>query len=881
MTASDRGAVPVHQDLGDLLCAAQSQVAFTLPALEESLHLEEVVDAQALDATVILQSEQRASALVREQLPGDAGEIAQIDGLDAAVERSADRLQQRPAMPDPGPLRFAPPQQFLEHVTVHEREQPAFVRDPPVAVDQNQLPDPEADRQSLREVRERPGLRPDAHRRETTGPQRPPHPPQKPEGDGRGSVTADDEKTARALHAASRANSPQDPRQCIATRSAVGTAPDQHEARRVVAQVRGRLHQRRGFRRTAHDRVGNGDEEALTPKLVEIKTLLAVLLGALRRQRTTHGEFRSYHTRLGPATRRDDAAPRRRSRCAGPLLLACALAVFPGRSTPSAVAGGWVATEHPLAVSAGLETLRRGGSAVDAAIAASTAIGVVNPVSCGLGGGGFMLVYDARAGTAHALDYRETAPAAATPPALGRRGIDHLTTGALAVAVPGEPAGVIAAHARFGVLPLATVLEPAIRYAREGFPIATHLAEAIAARTTLLRGDPTLAAVFLRADGTPRQEGEILRQPDLARSLERLAAEGDTPFYRGDIAAAVVTTLDAMDGLVAAADLAAYRVRWRVPLAGRYRHRAVFTMPPPGSGGVILEALNVLGAYDLSALGGPTAPTYLHLLAETMKAVFADRARFYGDPDFVDVPIAALTSEAHARAIRAQLSPTRVGDGISPGVADAGTAHISVLDDAGNGVAITTTINTAFGAGIVARNTGITLNNEMADFSLAPGAANVFGLVASAANVVAPRKRPLSSMSPTVVVRDGRAELVIGGSGGPMIITAVLQTILAVVDLGLSPLAAAQAPRIHHQGVPPILLAEPAVPATTRDALQRLGHTVRSAPGLGAVSFILAGPGGMGGAGEPRKGGVAAGTSAPRPASATPLAPATSGKPLD
>jgi gamma-glutamyltranspeptidase/glutathione hydrolase len=530
-----------------------------------------------------------------------------------------------------------------------------------------------------------------------------------------------------------------------------------------------------------------------------------------------------------------------------------------------------VATEHPLAVSAGLETLRRGGSAVDAAIAAATAIGVVNPVSCGLGGGGFMLVYDARAGAAHALDYRETAPAAATAATFGRRRIDHLTTGALAVAVPGEPAGIVAAHARFGVLPLATVLEPAIRYAREGFPIATHLAEAIAARIALLRIDPSLATVFLRIDGTPRQEGEILRQPDLARSLERLAAEGDTPFYRGDIAAAVVATLEAMDGLIAAADLAAYRVRWRTPLAGRYRHRAVFTMPPPGSGGILLEALNVLSGYDLRALGGPTAPTYLHVLAETLKAVFADRTQFYGDPDFVDVPIAQLTSPAHARAIRARISPTRVGNGVAPAAAaDAGTAHVSVVDDAGNAAAITTTINTAFGAGIVARGTGITLNNEMADFSLAPGAANVFGLVASAANVVAPRKRPLSSMSPTVVVRDGRAELVIGGSGGPMIITGVLQTMLAVVDFGLSPLAAAAAARIHHQGVPPVLLAEPGVPVPTIDALRRLGHTVRSAPSLGAVSFVVAAPAGLSGAGEPRKGGAAAGTSAPRPASATP-----------
>lgn len=527
-------------------------------------------------------------------------------------------------------------------------------------------------------------------------------------------------------------------------------------------------------------------------------------------------------------------------------------------SATAAPITAYVATEHPLAVDAGVEILADGGNAVDAAIAAAAAIGVVNPLSSGIGGGGFMLIYDAPTGKAHTLDYRETAPAASTPTALQQRGVQKLTDGALSVGVPGSPAGLSAAHGRFGSLAFDRVLAPAIRYAEQGFRIQGHLARGITRQQKLLAQDPELAAVFLHDDGTPRAEGEQLRQLQLAATLRTLAQDGAAPFYEGPIAAAIADAIAARGGILTATDLRAYRVQWRTPLRGTYRGRIIITMPPPSSGGIILEALNVLAPYDLRALGRGS-PTYLHLLASTMQAVFADRARYYGDPAFVDVPLARLLSPGHAQEIRQRLSTTTVLDVTDGGETDAGTSHISVTDAAGNAAAVTTTINTSFGSGIVASGTGIILNNEMADFNLTPGATNIFGLVGTAANVIGPGKRPLSSMSPTVILHRGRAEIVIGGSGGPMIITGILQTLLGLIDFGLNAKTATSAPRIHHQGIPPLLFAEPTIPDETRAALARIGHTVRTVDAIGGVSTVYIGPDCVSGAGAPRKGGAAAG----------------------
>jgi gamma-glutamyltranspeptidase/glutathione hydrolase len=545
--------------------------------------------------------------------------------------------------------------------------------------------------------------------------------------------------------------------------------------------------------------------------------------------------------------------------CALATLLATA--VGPARASPARVAA-----EHPLAVDAAIEILEAGGNAVDAAIAAMAATGVVRGASCGIGGGGFMLIYHAETGRALALDYREVAPGAASPARYLARGLDRITTGPLSVGVPGEPAGIVAAHERFGSLPLATVLAPAIGYARHGIRVDQHLAERIASQIELLAGDPGLARTFLSDDGRPLREHAEIRQPDLAATLERLGREGAEPFYKGAIAEAIIDTLDARKGLMTMADLTAYRVVWRSVLHGRYRGLEILSMPPPGSGGVLLAALNVLSGYDLAALGHGSAAS-LHVLAETLKAVFADRAHYYGDPAYVDIPIERLTSETHAAAIRARISPTEAVQPHAGGAIDGGTAHISVIDAAGNAVAATTTINTAFGSGIVAQGTGIILNNQLADFSLKAGESNVFGLVATEANVIAPRKRPLSSMIPTIALRGRAVEIVIGGSGGPTIITGVLQTLLAIIDFRLPAPQATAAPRIHHQGVPAVLAVEPSIPAATRMALQAKGHTVQEMPAIGAVSVVHVGPAGVDGAGAPRKGGASRspGRAPPRP----------------
>ncbi len=854
---TDGGSVAAHQDLGDLRHVAQPQIAFALPALEQALHLQEIVHTQPLDTAVVLECEERARSLVREQLPCDATRVAQVDGVHASEKGGADGLEHGPPVPDARPLCLSPPQKLLQHGAIHEGDESGLVADAAFRVEEYELTDAEPHPEPLGEIREAPALGSDPYNDEGAVAQKAPDTLQKANPDGTGAPVGCRQVPARnrSLHR-SRGDVAQHAVEPVRVGSGVRPAPRQDHPGDVDAELRGRFDQRPGIAGAPYGIARHGDQQRLASELVEVETLLAVLLDRWRRPLGAHDHEGSYHTPPGVAMY-TPAATGAHGGIATWGCVALAACVFLCALWPARVpaADGVVATEHPLAAAAGLETLRRGGNAVDAALAAAAAVGVVNPLSCGLGGGGFMVVFETSTHTAHALDYREVAPAAATPERFRRHGMDRIRDGPLSVAVPGEPAGLAAAHERFGTLPLGTVLAPAIRYARDGFPIGPHLAEAIGAHMELLQADAALAATFLHDDGTPRREGEPLRQPALAQTLERLGAEGAAAFYRGAVAGAIADTIDARGGILTLEDLAGYRVRWRAPLRGRYRGRSVFTMPPPGSGGVVLAILNVLSAYDLAALGGPTSPTYLHLLAEVMKAAFADRARFYGDPDFVDVPVERLTSAEHANASRAGLSAIRVRDVPGGAVVDAGTAHVSVLDGAGNAAAVTTTSNTALGSGSVAAGTGIVLNNEMADFSLAAGSANVFGLVATSANVVGPHRRPLSSMSPTIVVRDDRPEIVVGGSGGPMIISGTVQTLLGLIDFARDPEAAAAAPRIHHQGIPPLLLVEPGIPAATRQSLSRIGHTVRTAPVLGAVSVVQRGARGVAGAGAPGKGG--------------------------
>jgi gamma-glutamyltranspeptidase/glutathione hydrolase len=425
--------------------------------------------------------------------------------------------------------------------------------------------------------------------------------------------------------------------------------------------------------------------------------------------------------------------------------------------------------------------------------------------------------------------------------------------------VPGSVAALGLAQEKFGSgkVPWKDLLAPAIRLAREGFALADapHLAREIARTRTLLAADPALRARFLAPDGALPGPDFVVGQPELAQTLERIAADGTRAFYAGPVAAALAATVQARGGVLTADDLARYRPRWRRPLRGTFSGRTILTFPPPGSGGVVLEVLGLLARDDLAALGAGTTTT-LHLLASALAQGFADRARWYGDPDVTPVPVARRVAPARVRTLRGRLSTVRL---VTPDVAlrpDAGTAHVSALDDAGNAAAITTTINTAFGAGIGVPGTGIVLNNEMDDFAIAD-VPNVYGLTGGRANGVAPRKRPQSSMSPTIVLRGARPELVLGGSGGPTIISATLQVLLGVVAFGHDPAAAVAAPRIHHQGVPAVLLVEPGVDLPSRTALARIGHRVVEQPAIGAVAAVGVGPDGLAAAGDARKDGGA------------------------
>lgn len=528
-------------------------------------------------------------------------------------------------------------------------------------------------------------------------------------------------------------------------------------------------------------------------------------------------------------------------------------------------AHGVVSSEHRLASEAGIEILRRGGNAVDAAVATALVVGVVNPSSCGIGGGGFMVIFDRRRGEVAALDYRETAPGAARRDMFVRNGkVDRNLSvrDGLAAGVPGEIAGLHAALRRFGSLRFRDVAAPAIRHAREGFHIEAHLAKTIARQSEELRRRPPLAALFLDEDGEPLEEGDVLRQPDLADTLELIARDGPQAFYEGRLPAAMAEGARASGGVLEIDDFSAYRPVWRQPIEGRIGAYQVFGMPPPSSGGgLVVEIVRMLGGDDLRTLG-QSSPDYLHLLAEAMQFGFADRAEFYGDPDFVDVPLHRLLAPARLRALRQRMSAATT---FSPrfygqiGTADdAGTSHMSVIDSQGNAVACTTSINTAFGSMVRAPGTGVLLNNTMDDFSAQPGTPNVYGLIGSEANSIAPRKRPLSSMTPTVVLRDGEVAAAAGASGGPFIISGTLQTLLNAIVFGQDADAAVAAPRVHHQWVPPVLMVEAGIEPATRQTLQRLGHRLVEVPGISAVQLaVRRSDGTLEGAADPRKGGLA------------------------
>jgi len=552
-----------------------------------------------------------------------------------------------------------------------------------------------------------------------------------------------------------------------------------------------------------------------------------------------------------------------------PLLICLLVLVSAGASLGAQGENGAVAAEHVLASRVGVDVLAKGGNAVDAAVAASFATCVVNPSSCGIGGGGFMVIFLAADKRAIALDYRETAPAAATRDMFVRDGnaVSELSRrGGLAVGVPGEVRGLTTALAKFGTLSLAEALAPAIHLAKAGFPAGSHLADVVAANQAEIAAQPLLARNLLRGDGSPKREGDEVTFPELGRTLEAIAAAGPAAFYAGAVAQKIVDSVRAAGGSITLEDLASYEPRLLEPASIDFAGYRLITMPPPSSAGVALEVVGMIAEDDLAKLGRDSVE-YTHLLAEALKHGFADRARHYGDPLDTPSPLAELLAPANLRSLRARIKPTEVlahdaygsdrGSRVSQ-PDDHGTSHISVMDRHGNAVACTTTINTAFGSMVVAGDTGIILNNEMDDFSAQPGVPNVYGLIGAEANAIAPGKRPLSSMSPTIAIRDGAAVLAVGASGGPLIITSTLQTLLNALVFGLDTEQAVAAPRIHHQWTPAVLAVEAGIDKQLQRALRQRGHTVKEVRTMAAVQLVQRTAQGFFGASDPRKGGQAA-----------------------
>jgi gamma-glutamyltranspeptidase/glutathione hydrolase len=513
-------------------------------------------------------------------------------------------------------------------------------------------------------------------------------------------------------------------------------------------------------------------------------------------------------------------------------------------------AHGMVVTAQHLATDAGLDMLKAGGNAVDAAVAVGYAEAVVNPCCGNLGGGGFMTLHLAN-GRDVFLNFRETAPAAATPDmyldADGHVIADASLYGWRAVGVPGTVLGLDTALSRYGTLSRAQVMAPAIRLAREGFVLTRGDTDILQAKTDRFRRDPETARAFLHPDGSPYAPGETLVQPDLAATLQAIAEAGPDAFYRGRIGQAVADASHAGGGLISAADLAAYTVTEGAPLTCTYRGYTFLSAPPPSSGGTTLcEILNILEGYDLRGLGFHSAAS-VHLLTEAMRHAFLDRNTYLGDPAFVTNPLDRLLSKDYAAAIRAQIGEQATPSAeLRPGVApheQTETTHYSVLDAAGNAVAVTYTVNGSFGAVVMAPGTGFVLNDEMDDFTVKPGTANMFGLVQGAANAIAPGKRPLSSMAPTIVMKDNKVAMVLGSPGGSRIITITLETALNMIDYGMAPQKAVDAPRLHHQWLPDELDAEPfALSPDTAERLRALGYRIVTQSQWGAAELIAVGP---------------------------------------
>ena len=532
---------------------------------------------------------------------------------------------------------------------------------------------------------------------------------------------------------------------------------------------------------------------------------------------------------------------------------------------------GMVVAQEGLAAKVGAEFLKRGGNAVDAAVATGFALAVTYPRAGNIGGGGFMMIHLAGRPEDIAIDYRETAPAATTRDIFlgpdGKPDTAKSRDTALSIGVPGTVAGLATALAKYGSgkFTLADILKPAIELARDGIVVADDSADTFSAWYPRLARWPSSAKIFSRADGGSLREGDRLVQTDLAATLSAIAARGPRGFYEGPVAEKIVNAIREAGGIITLDDLKSYQATIRTPVRGSYRGYDIVSMPQPSSGGVVLlETLNILEGFAIRDMAQGSAPS-LHVMIEAMKRAYADRARYLGDPAFVNAPVAVLIAKDYAAKQRASIDLNRATpwtDALSavPPREGSNTTHFSVVDAKGNAVSNTTTLNFSYGLGLVAEGTGVLLNNELDDFTAAPGASNAYGLVGFEANLPGPGKRPLSSMSPTIVLKDGKPVLVTGSPGGSRIISTVLQVIVNVLDYRLDVASAVAAPRLHHQWLPDEVRVERGFAADAIATLRAMGHTIIEPMGQTSANSIAVTPGGLRGAPDPRtRGATAAG----------------------
>ena len=539
------------------------------------------------------------------------------------------------------------------------------------------------------------------------------------------------------------------------------------------------------------------------------------------------------------------------------------------RAQAVTAANGMVVAQEAIAARVGAEILRKGGNAVDAAVAVGFTMAVTYPRAGNIGGGGFMIIHRAN-GDDMAIDYRETAPAAINRTsfldAQGNADPQKSRDSALAIGVPGTVAGLALAEQKYGSgrFTLADLIEPAIALARDGFPVADDTADSLPKDGPRLARWASSAQIFLKADGSTLAPGDTLLQADLAATLQTIAKKGPRAFYEGPVAEKLSAAVRAAGGVMTVDDLKSYRATERAPVRGSYRGYDVVSMPPPSSGGIaLIEMLNILEGYNLAKTD---EAQQLFLIVEAMKRAYADRALFLGDPDSVKVPVTRLTSKDYAAKWRATIEPDRATPASeihAGGTVDHeghNTTHFSVVDKLGNAVSNTYTLNFSYGVGLVADGTGIILNNELDDFAVKPDAPNAYGLIGYEANQPAPGKRPLSSMTPTILLKDGKPYLVTGSPGGSRIITTVLQVLVNAVDRGMDIASAESAPRIHNQWMPDQVFAEPGVPPEVIEGLEKRGDKVVPTPPFTAAASIVATPEGFVGAIDPRSHwGLAAG----------------------